>query len=205
VTVVVPAGAEARAVRRTVPDALVVSPGAASGRLPAFDAPDGVVVVGLCGALRELRAGDVVVYRRIAGAGGTIELAAARAAALATALRGAQLVDACTSDRVVTRRGARAELARRYDADVVDMEGTHIAAALTARGIPFAMVRVVSDGAHCNLPPIDDAIDASGRLRPLRIALAFARAPRAAFAFVRDVRAALTVLADVAALSAAVR
>lgn len=204
-TIVVPAGAEARAVRRTVPDALVVSPGAASAQLSAFEAPHGVVVVGLCGALRELRAGDVVVYRRIAGAAGTIELAGVRAAALTSALPGAQLVTACTSDRVVTRRVARAELARRYDADVVDMEGTHLAAALTERGIPFAMVRVVSDDAHRDLPPIEDAIDASGRLRPLRIALAFARAPRAAFAFVRDVRAALRVLADVAAASAAVR
>lgn len=204
-TIVVPAGAEARAVRRTVPGALVVSPGAASARLPALDAPDGVVVIGLCGALRELRAGDVVVYRRIADPARTIELDAGRASALAGALPRAQLVNAFTSDRVVTQRSERAQLALRYDADVVDMEGMHLAAALTARGVPFAMVRVVSDDARRDLPPIGDAIDARGRVRPLRIALAFARAPHAAFAFVRDVRAALAVLADVAAASAAVR
>jgi adenosylhomocysteine nucleosidase len=204
VTIVVPAGAEARAVRRSVPGALIVAPGAASARLPAFEAPDGVVVVGLCGSLRELRAGDVVVYRSIADAARTIELDTVRAAALAGALPGAHLVDAFTSDRVVTQRRERAQLALHYDADVVDMEGTHLAAALAARGVPFAMVRVVSDDAQRDLPPIGDAIDADGKLRPLRIALAFARAPGAAFAFVRDVRGALAVLTVVAAASAAV-
>ncbi len=74
------------------------------------------------------------------------------------------------------------------------MEGTHLAAELAARGVRFAMVRVVSDDASRDLPPIEDAIDAQGRVRPLALALAFVRAPRAAFAFVRDVRRALNVL-----------
>ena len=58
------------------------------------------------------------------------------------------------------------------------------------------MVRVVSDDAARDLPDIGDAIDAQGRVRPGRVALAFARAPRDAFAFVRGVRRALAALTE---------
>jgi len=60
------------------------------------------------------------------------------------------------------------------------------------------VVRVVSDDASRDLPPMDDAIDANGRVQPVPIALAFARAPLAAIAFVRDVRSALGVLTETA-------
>ena len=202
-TIVVPGGAEASSVRRTVPDAIVVPAGAASAELPAIDA-DRVVVVGLCGALRELPCGTVVVYRRIIGPGDMIELDAEIAGALLGALPGSVAVQAFTGDGVVTTRDARSALAARYHADVVDMEGAHVARALAARGIRYGMARVVSDDARFDLPPIDDAIGPDGRVRPLRIAFAFARAPRAALRFVRDVRAALVALRDVARLSATV-
>jgi hypothetical protein len=60
------------------------------------------------------------------------------------------------------------------------------------------MVRVVSDDASHDLPPIEDAIDANGRIQPMPVALAFARAPLAAIAFVRDVRSSLGVLTETA-------
>ena len=70
-TFFVPRGAEAAAVRRARTSARVVelpAGGAAAGALPAFGADETVVVLGLCGALRRLRAGDVAVYGRIADA-----------------------------------------------------------------------------------------------------------------------------------------
>jgi hypothetical protein len=200
-TFLVPRGAEAAAVRRAAGEARVVelpAGAAAAEALPDFRDGETVVVLGLCGALRMLRAGDVAIYGRVVDAARTVVLDAQLIGALTAALPGATVVDACTTKRVVTLAAARAVLAQRFGADVVDMEATHLAAALGARGVPFAMVRVVSDDAARDLPPIEDAVDAAGRIRPLRIALAFARAPRAVVAFVRDVRGALATLSDTA-------
>jgi nucleoside phosphorylase len=197
----VPRGAEATAVRRGVRGARVVelpAGAAAASALPGFRAGETVVVLGLCGALRGLRAGDVAVYGRVVDAARTVDLDDRLIGALTSALPGATVVDACTTKHVVTLAAARAVLAQRFGADVVDMEATHLAAALGARGVPFAMVRVVSDDAARDLPRIEDAVDAAGRIRPLRLALAFARAPRAAVAFLRNVRGALAMLSDTA-------
>jgi hypothetical protein len=154
--------------------------------------------MGLCGALWRRHAGDVVIYSRVVDSARTFEVDARLVDALTLALPDAIVVNACTTKRVVTTVHARTVLAQRFNADVVDMEGTHLAAALGARGVRYAMVRVASDDASRDLPPIEDAIDASGRIRPLPIALAFARAPRAALAFVRDVRGALATLTQTA-------
>jgi hypothetical protein len=210
-TFLVPRGAEAAAVRRALAGApsdatprLIALPAgrAAVAALPA-DIEEPVVVTGLCGALRGYSVGDVVVYRRICGAGGSIELDPAGAAALATLLPDASVVDACSTDHVVTTVRERRDLAARYAADVVDMEGAQLAAALVARGRSFAMLRVVSDAAWRELPPLERAIDARGRLDPVQVAFAFVRRPGAAFAFVRDVRSALATLT--AAVSAVAR
>lgn len=167
---------------------------ACASALPEFDDSETVVVMGLCGSLRQLKTGDVAIYGRVADATRALTLDPALVERLSAALPEAVVVSAHTAGRVVTSVAARADLAQRFDADVVDMEGTHLAAALSARGVRFAMVRVVSDDASRDLPPIGDAVGADGRLAVLPVALAFARAPRAALAFVRDVRAALRVL-----------
>ena len=200
-TILVPRGAEAAAVRRAQPAARVVAVpagAAAASALPAFADDETVIVLGLCGALRRLETGDVVIYARVADGARTSVLDRPLVDALSAALPGAFIANACTVDHVVTAVAARAPLARRFDADVVDMEGTHVAAALAALGVRFAMVRVVSDDGSRDLPPISDAIGVDGRVRPLATARAFARAPRAAFAFVRNVRRALATLTDTA-------
>ena len=196
-TILVPRGPEAAAVRRARPTARIVelpAGAAAASSLPAFGHDETVLVLGLCGALRRLESGDVAIYARVTDGAGTCVLDRPLVDALTAALPGALVVNACTAERVVTTAAARNVLARRFDADVVDMEGTHLAARLGACGVRFAMVRVVSDDASRDLPPIGDAIDAEGRVEPVRIALAFARAPRAAYAFVRSVRRALATL-----------
>ncbi|MDB5072863.1 MAG: hypothetical protein JWM87_3974 [Candidatus Eremiobacteraeota bacterium] len=167
---------------------------AAASALPEFEDGETVIVLGLCGALWRLKAGDVAIYGRVADAAHAFVLDPSLADALKAALPGAVVANACTSKRVVTTIAARTALAERFNAAVVDMEGTHLAAALALRGVRFAMVRVVSDDASRDLPPVEDAIDAQGRLQPLRVGLAFVRAPRAAFPFVRDIRRALATL-----------
>jgi nucleoside phosphorylase len=199
-TILVPRGAEAAAVRRArVPARIVehMAGAAAVVELPEFRPGERVLVAGVCGGLWRLRAGDVAIYARVRDANTAIDLDPAVVDELSAALPHAIVANACTTRRVVTRVDARTALAQRYNADVVDMEGTHIAAALTAQGVRFGMVRVVSDDAARDLPPIDDAIDADGRVQPVPIALAFARAPFAAFSFVRNVGGALAALTDV--------
>jgi len=201
VTIVVPRGAEARAVRKAAPQARILEAAAgapAGASLPELVAGERVVVLGLCGALRDLTVGDVVVYRRVFDQTADFELGAGLRDALASSL-GATIVDAWTTDHVVTTVAERKALASDSRADVVDMEGTHLAAALIARGVRFAMVRVVSDDASRDLPALEHAIRADGTIDVARIASAFVRSPRAAFAFVRGVRSALRRLGETAA------
>ncbi len=205
-TILVPRGAEAAAVRRArVPARIVEITAGASAvvEVPELDPGERVLVTGVCGGLWRLRAGDVAIYGRVRDAATSIDLDPALVDELSAALPNAIVANACTTRRVVTRVDARTALAQRYNADVVDMEGTHLAAALAAQGARYAMVRVVSDDAARDLPAIGDAINADGRIQALPIAIAFARAPLAALSFVRNVGGALGVLTDVVrALSA---
>jgi len=208
VTILVPRGAEEHAVRRTASGATVIpiAAGAASATLPpGLDGAAFVVVAGLCGSLTAARVGDVVVYTRIVGAAGTEELDQAGVVRTLALISPSRPVVACMTDHVVTTASERTALAAHFSADVVDMEALHVARALRARGISFAMVRVVSDDPSADLPPIEDALDPSGAIRPLALATAFARAPVAAFRFVRDVQTSLRVLGSVGAALAALK
>lgn len=195
-----PAGAEERAVRAAVPGATIVvlRAGAAAADLPASLTNGPPVVIGLCGALRALPVGSAAIYASVVDDRGELELDAQRAAAMRASLPNAALVRAYTAANVVTRVAVRTAIAREFGADAVDMEGTHVARTLVARGVPFAMVRVVSDDASRDLPPIENAFDDSGTLQPLHLAFAFARDPRGAVRFVRDVTHALRTLGEVA-------
>jgi hypothetical protein len=196
VTLLVPRGAEEKAVRRAAPEATVVAvaAGARAAVLPPLPAWEPVVVLGLCGALTDARVGDVVVYDRLCDESGSTLLDGDAIAAVARVLPDARAVAACTADRVIATAAERVALATRLHADVVDMEAAHVARALVQAGLRFAMVRVVSDDPRRDLPPIADAIAPDGSIRPLILAAAFARAPAAAARFVRDVQASLRVL-----------
>ncbi len=201
VVFVAPRGAEASAVRRgsdAVPVVEIRAGAAAARELPAFDRSAAVIVLGLCGALRERRAGDVVVYRDLAVPDALIGLDAPLVDAALAALPAAYAVRGCTADHVVTRAAERARIAAKFAADVVDMESAALAAALGEQQVRFAIVRVVSDDPTRDLPALEHAIGPDGTLRPLRIAAAFVRDPRGAAAFARDASRALRELAAVA-------
>lgn len=192
-TLLVPHGAEERAVARAVPGARVVPirAGAASARWlpPLLDGP--LVLLGLCGALAPFPVGTVVVCEIVGDEAGSVTLEDVPAVA-------APRVRAFTAHDIVTRADAKRALALRWGADVVDMEGIHVARVLALRNLRCAMVRVVSDAADVDLPPLEHVYDGEGNLRPASVALALARDPRAAARFVADVRVALRALADVA-------
>lgn len=194
---VVPRGAEAAAVVRAQQRVRTVTVGAgaaATTTLPAFVPDEQVIVLGLCGALRERTVGDVVLYREVAGASATVLPDPRLADALAAALPHAHAVRACGADHVVTRRAEREQYADRFAADVVDMECAGLAEVLAKQHVRFAMVRVVSDDARRDLPALDGVIRADGRLDTVRLLTAFVRDPRSAFAFARDAQRALGIL-----------
>jgi len=57
-----------------------------------------------------------------------------------------------TVDRVVLKVADKAELHRFYQADLVDMESSAVAAVCRDKMVPFVSIRVISDDAHSDLP-----------------------------------------------------
>src|SRR5829696_1709461 len=58
-----------------------------------------------------------------------------------------------TVDRIVRTAAEKAELRRRFVADLVDMETSGVAALCSERSVRFLSIRVVSDEAGADLPP----------------------------------------------------
>ena len=134
----------------------------------------GIVSFGMTGALVDgLAIGDWVVADRLWGA---IDLACdpAWTAALAAALPGARIGGFYADGRMIDTVAEKLALGERHGALAVDME-SHIAGAVAAeRGLPFAIVRCVSDGARHLLPHAitvsmrpDGGVDAKAMLRSL--------------------------------------
>ena len=197
--VVIPRGAEARAVvrgwRRPQPRMLFVPAGGSAGAALQSDVPIATaLVMGLCGALDPvLRVGRPVVYADVVDEDRTIVLDASLAGACATALRCA-IVRAANVPAVVGDVAVKAALRSATGAAAVDMEAAAIARTLHARGVRVAMVRVVSDDAVTPLPDLRGIYDAGGALRPLALALALLRTPVRGALFIGHVVSALSAL-----------
>ncbi len=132
----------------------------------------GIVSFGMTGALVDgLAIGDWVVADRLWGA---IDLACdpAWTAALAARLPGARVGGFFADGRMIDTVAEKLSLGDRHGALAVDME-SHVAGAVAAeRGLPFAIVRCVSDGARHLLPHAitvsmrpDGGVDGAAMLR----------------------------------------
>ena len=130
------------------------APSVASRQLPQWGSIEGVISIGICGALDPaLRPGDVVAgsgvrdgrTRFATDTGWTKRLLGKIPHAVGGTVAG--------SDLMLTTPEAKAALHASSGALAVDME-SHIAARFAARhGLPLAVLRCVSDGAHRALPP----------------------------------------------------
>lgn len=106
-------------------------------RLPA----EHVIVLGACGAVaHELAIGDLVVPERVLDE-------ASGAAHHPVALGGAQAAGTLFTSDVLQREPAKLEALRRAGVVAVDMESAAIGAVCEARGVPFSVLRAVSDRA----------------------------------------------------------
>lgn len=72
------------------------------------------------------------------------------------------------SSREIARAAKKRELAARFAADVVDMEGAAVAEVAEAHGLPFLAVKAVSDEMDFELPPLQEFVDAEGRFQGAR-------------------------------------
>ena len=112
----------------------------------------GIVSYGMSGALADgLRIGDWVVGDRLSG---EIDLDCdpVWAEALLAKLPGARIGGYFADGRMIDTVAEKIALGERHSALAVDME-SHVAGAVAAeRGLPFAIVRCISDGARHLLP-----------------------------------------------------
>jgi len=108
-------------------------------------------------------------------------------------------VRALTSDRLVWSAAEKRQLYRQYQAEVVDMEGYAALQVLSPANIPVAMVRVISDDCHRDLPDLNPALGADGSLQPLPLAMGLLQQPLAAARLIRGSLRGLRELGNVAA------
>jgi len=130
---------------------------------------------GVAGALSsDLAFGEILVARRVCDASGDAPhpdaVLSERAAAI-PGIRGGALFSA---DRMVVAARERSELAARVGDDpaAVDMESAGWARVANARGIPYLVVRAVSDTADEDLPAyLPRCYDPEGGIRRARVIL----------------------------------
>ena len=163
-----------------------------------------VLLMGLCGSLSSVyRIGDIVLYQEcVCPTKASEQCWQSCDSSLTTALHG-QLRDktsrvrALTSDRVICTAAEKRKLGQRYAADVVDMEGFAVLEMLHQVGAAVAMLRVVSDDCHHDIPDLSAALSADGSMRPFPIAIAFGRQPIAATRLITGALRGLRVLQEV--------
>jgi adenosylhomocysteine nucleosidase len=116
--------------------------------------PRWVVSAGFAGALDPaLRRNDAVLPGEVVDTEGRTfsvgVLAPTEAEGRGPRLKSGRLL---TVDAIARTAAEKAELRRRYDADLVDMETSAVASVCSERGVRFVSVRIVSDEAGDDLP-----------------------------------------------------
>jgi len=114
----------------------------------------GVVSFGLCGALDPaLKVGDLVVGDAVGEPDDSFEADPDWSARILAATPGATVGRFARADQVISSVTEKTELKRRTGAIAVDLESYTVARLARWFGVPFAVVRAVSDAAGRTLPP----------------------------------------------------
>ena len=136
----------------------------------------GIISIGIAGALAPaLKPGDWIIASAVQGkCGETWPTDPAWTARLLAALPGPVTGVQMCRDAIVAEAAEKASLHRMTGALGVDMESHLAARAARRHGLPFAVARVVSDGARRSLPPAarvgmraDGGMDLAAVLRSL--------------------------------------
>ncbi|MDJ0580729.1 purine phosphorylase [Crocosphaera sp.] len=103
-----------------------------------------------------------------------------------------------SSDRIICSAEEKLLLGKKYQADVVDMEGYALLNWSDKLNIPVAMIRVISDGCQQDLPDLTDAFMEDGSLQPLILARQMLKNPSNSIHLIRSSLKSLQVLQEVA-------
>jgi nucleoside phosphorylase len=147
--------------------------------------PEGLIVVGVSGAATgELAPGALVVAEEVRGEAGAVWRAAPAAVELAVRRAGARAACIVSAHDLADSPAAKRELAARAGAAgspvAVDLESATYVAAAARAGVPWTVLRVISDGADEALPPLlNRARDEGGHVRRGAVALRLLGNPRA--------------------------
>jgi hypothetical protein len=161
-----------------------------------------ILLMGLCGSLSsQYRVGDAVIYQDCLYASETkLEKCDRQLTQYLERILSdrAKTVKGLTSDRLIWAAEEKKRLGKLDDADVVDMEGyialKTIKAIFTEKIPQIAIVRVISDDCDRDIPNLEGAINAKGRLQPLSVATSFLQQPIAAIRLIRGSINGLRVL-----------
>ncbi len=158
-----------------------------------------VLVMGICGSLsHDYSVGDIVLYQDCVYQGKLQECDRSFTAQMQSALPDkVSLVKSLTSDRLVWSAAQKCHLGETSGADVVDMEGFAVLEFFQNTGVAVAMLRVVSDDCHHDIPDLTPAINSDGSLNPLPLAIGLLRQPLAAMRLIRGSLKGLKVLEQV--------
>ncbi|MBE9062202.1 hypothetical protein [cf. Phormidesmis sp. LEGE 11477] len=206
-TILVPAGAEYKAVKRGLSNIqnaprLVAIPAGPQGLktfLRDWPVPElngkGLLLMGLGGSLaNEHGIGEAIALQKIwhhasqeifeCDVETTQRLAHRLAIAIGTGV---------TCDHIITAAKEKQQLGDTYSADVVDMEA---AVLLKNLSVAVGVVRVISDDCQGDLPDIGNAIAPDGSLKPVQLAIGFVKKPKAAIRLISGSLTALKALED---------
>lgn len=119
--------------------------------------PDIIVSAGLVGALTsKLKAGDVMHVRAVIDADSGAHF-------VSTGDEGILLTVSAVSGPAEKRK-----LAQQWNADVIDMEGSAVAAQAQRSGITFSAMKAVSDELDFVMPPLGKFVNDAGKFETLR-------------------------------------
>ncbi len=161
-----------------------------------------VLVMGICGSLSQrYSVGDILLYQDCVYQGKLQECDRTFTAQLQSALPDkVSLVKSLTSDRLVWSAVQKRHLGETLKVDVVDMEGFAALEFFKNTEVAVAMLRVVSDDCHHDIPDITPAINPDGSLQPLTLTIKLLRQPLAATRLIRGSLKALKVLEELTTL-----
>ncbi|MEM9271591.1 MAG: phosphorylase [Cyanobacteria bacterium P01_F01_bin.143] len=161
--------------------------------------PQKVLIMGLCGSLSpEHSVGDLILYKSCIKDNLSLTTDEELTTTLKNQLKSKiHLVTALTSDRVIYSATEKQSLAKTYPATVVDMEGFTYLQTLKSQGISVAILRIVSDDIHHDLPDLNQAINQDGQLQTIPMIISMLRQPIAAIRLIKGSLKGLQMLQKV--------
>ena len=212
-TIVVPQGAEYQAVCRglakvmtknvrvvSIPIGVKQRSRVLSHYSEIIDNSSGILIMGLCGSLSNLYAiGDAVLVKSCEDTNCNLVKLNTQLTAEINEKLAIETVTGLTSDRIITLTQEKLNLARQYSASIVEMEGYSYVVELQQQDKAVAMLRVVSDDIHGDIPDLNKAIDPQGNLKSLPMAIALFQQPPAAVRLIKGSLAGLKTLEQITA------